>query len=356
MPELKSILEFMIKADISDIHLKGGGFPYVRKNGALIKAMDEPLDAGKLKDMLYSILSESQIDTFEKTNELDFAYEISGLSRFRFNLYMQKGRIACSIRVVPLKVKKFEELNLPAGVLKKICDLKRGLVVVCGITGAGKTTTLNSMIDYINENYSYNIVTIEDPVEYFHEDKKSTISQREVGLDTESYSQALKHILRQDPDVIVIGEMRDYESISYAIIAAETGHFVLGTLHTMDAVTTIDRMVDVYPEHEQATARLRLSNVLKAVVCQRLLPLKNGTGRIPATEILIVNSLVKKFIVENKKNEIIKSMEQGEFYGMHTFDQDLIRLYKLGMVEEADVIDNASNQDDITLKLKGIGV
>ncbi|MCS7184891.1 MAG: PilT/PilU family type 4a pilus ATPase [bacterium] len=356
MADLRSLLELMVKADISDIHLKGGSVPYIRKAGVLIKAMPDKIDPEKLKDMLYSILSKEEIEIFEKTLELDFSYELEGVSRFRFNIYMQKGRIACSIRVVPLKVKSFKELNLPENILKKICAYKRGLVLICGMTGAGKTTTLNSIIDYINENYSYNIVTIEDPIEYFHHDKKSTISQREVGVDTRSFSEALKHILRQDPDVIVIGEMRDYESISYGIIAAETGHLVLGTLHTMDAVTTIDRIIDSYPQYEQQQARIRLSNVLKAVFCQRLLTLKDNSGRIPAVEVLIVNSLVKKLIIENRKNEIIKSMEQGEFYGMQTFDQDLLRLFKLGLVSEEEVIDNASNTDDIILKLKGLGV
>jgi twitching motility protein PilT len=253
-----------------------------------------------------------------------------------------------------MKVKSFEELNLPVEALKKLSSESRGLILVAGVTGAGKTTTMNAMLDYINENFCHNIVTVEDPVEYYHKDKKSSISQREVGLDTKSYAKALKYALRQDPDVVVIGEMRDFEAVSSAITAAETGHLVLSTIHTMDASQTIDRIIDSYPPHQQASVRSQLANIIKGIVAQRLVTTKDGQGRLPATEILLGTSMVKKLIAEGKLGEVYKTIEQGSYYGMHTFDNDLVEMYKKGLITVEEALDKATNPDDMTLNLKGI--
>jgi twitching motility protein PilT len=226
---------------------------------------------------------------------------------------------------------------------------------VAGITGSGKTTTLNAMLDYINKTYSYNIITIEDPIEYYHEDVKSSIAQREVGGDTSSFAKALKHILRQDPDVVVLGEMRDAESIQAGISAAETGHLVLATIHTMDAAQTMDRLLESYEPNEQAGARLRIANVLRGIIGQRLLESVDGSKRFPSTEILAVTSLVKKLMADGKTLEVHKAIEQGQYYGMHSFDQDILRLYQEKKITTEEALDAATNPDDLTLKLKGMG-
>jgi len=286
---------------------------------------------------------------------MDISYAVPGLSRFRVNVYRQKGSIALSLRVVPLEIKAFEPLNLPTEALTKLASSTRGLILVAGITGSGKTTTLNALLDHINKSYAYNIITIEDPIEYFHTDIKSSIAQREVGSDTETFRKALKHILRQDPDVVVLGEMRDHESIQAGITAAETGHLVLATIHTMDAAQTMDRLLESYMANEQAAARVRIANVLKGIVGQRLLESADGKQRYPATEILAVTSLVRKLLMDGKTHEIHKAMEQGQFYGMHTFDQDILRLFNEKKVTMEEALDAATNPDDLTLKLKGMG-
>ena len=351
---VNSLLQLMIKSGISDIHFKANATPLIRIHGKLLSTKFDKFTPDKIEELAFSLMSEEQKAKFMSENELDFSYSVSDVSRFRINVYRQRGTIALSMRVVPLKVKDFAELNLPVDVLNKLCTESRGLILITGVTGAGKTTTLNAMVDYINENYDYNIVTVEDPIEFYHHDKKSTISQREVGSDTKSFKSALKYILRQDPDVIVIGEMRDYEEISAAITAAETGHLVLSTLHTIDAVQTIDRIMDTYPPHQQNQVKTQLSNVLKAVICQRLCFRTDVEERIPAVEVLVGTSLVKKLILENKIIEITKAMEQGEYYGMKTFDQDLHKLFKEKKINMEEALDKAANPEDLMLKLKGI--
>jgi twitching motility protein PilT len=351
---VNELLQLMIKKDISDIHFKAGAAPLIRLNGKLVSTGFDQFTPKHIEELANTLMNPEQKKVFEQENELDMAYHVDELSRFRVNIYKQRGTVALTLRVVPLKVKTFEELNLPVEAMKKLASESRGLILIAGVTGAGKTTTLNAMLNYINENYSANIVTVEDPIEYYHSDKKSSISQREVGLDTKSYAKALKYILRQDPDVIVIGEMRDYEAMSAGITAAETGHLVLSTIHTMDAVQTIDRIVDTYPPHQAGSIRAQLSNVLKGVVAQRLVSGKNDESRIPATEILIGTSLVRKLIADGKSQEVYKTMEQGSFYGMHTFDQDLVQLCKDGKITDKEALDISSNPDDLTLKLRGI--
>jgi len=259
-----------------------------------------------------------------------------------------------SLRVVPLKVRSFGELNLPPKSMERLAKETRGLVLFAGITGAGKTTSMNSFVHFLNERENHRIITIEDPIEYFHEDIKASVVQRELGKDTQSFAIALKHVLRQDPDVVVIGEMRDAETIEAAITAAETGHLVLSTIHTLDAVQTIDRIIDSLPA-EGAQVRQQLGLVLKGVVGQRLVVSKDGKSRYPATEVLLVNSLVRRNIIEGKNQEIYKAMVGGSYYGMHTFDQELLRLFSEGKIGEEEVLENASNPEDIQLRLKEVG-
>lgn len=353
--KINELLQLMLNKGISDIHFKAASPPIIRVNGKLESTNFEHFNAKHIHDLAYNLMNSQQQAQFELENELDMSYAVDGLSRFRVNIYRQRNTIALTLRVVPLQIRNFEELNLPSAVLQKLCEESRGLVLLAGITGAGKTTTMNSMIDYINEHSVYNIVTVEDPIEFYHKDKKSTISQREVGSDTKSFKQALKHILRQDPDVIVIGEMREFEAIAAGITAAETGHLVLSTIHTMDTVQTIDRIVDSYPPHQQSQVRAQLANILKGIVAQRLLISSDGENRYPASEVLICTSLIRKLILEGKSQEIYKNMEQGEYYGMHTFDQDLYMLYKKGRITLEEALENATNPDDLMLKIRGIG-
>jgi twitching motility protein PilT len=351
---VNELLKLMIRAGISDIHFKAGTAPLIRIHGKLISTEFENFSAKNIEEFASTIMSSEQKKIFSEENELDLSYSIEDGSRFRVNVYRQRGTVALTLRVVPAKIKTFDDLNLPAETLKKLASEPRGLILIAGVTGAGKTTTLNSCLNYVNENFNYNIITIEDPIEYFHKDKKSSISQREVGLDTKSFKHALKYVLRQDPDVIVLGEMREFETISAGITAAETGHLVFSTIHTIDAVQTIDRIIDTYPAHQQAQARIQLSNVLKGVIAQRLCVRADGQGRTPATEVLLGTSLVKKIILENKIQEMYKVMEQGEYYGMHTFDQNLHELHVQKLISFEEAMDKATNPEDLKLKLKGM--
>jgi twitching motility protein PilT len=351
---VNELLQLMIKKGISDIHFKAQTPPLIRINGKIVSTNFNAFTPKNIEELAYSLMNEEQKARFETECELDMSYSIDEVSRFRINVYKQRGSLALTLRVVPLKVKSFEELNLPVDVLRKLSSERRGLILIAGITGAGKTTTLNSMVDYINENFAYNVITVEDPIEYYHSDKKASVSQREIGADTKSYKNALKYILRQDPDVIVIGEMREFEALSAGITAAETGHLVISTIHTIDSIQTIDRIIDMYPQHQQNQVRSQLAGVIKAVVCQRLCYRQDIEGRIPAIEILIGTSLVRKLILENKSSEIYKAIEQGEYYGMRTFDQDLNKLFKEKKINMEEAIDKAANPEDLMLKLKGI--
>jgi twitching motility protein PilT len=267
---------------------------------------------------------------------------------------MQRGSVSLTLRVIPVKLRSFEELNIPAESLKKLAQQSRGLILFAGITGAGKTTTMNCFLNYLNENCPYRVITIEDPIEYYHTDNKCSIVQREVGRDTKSFASALKHVLRQDPDVVVVGEMRDLEAMQAALNAAETGHLVLSTVHTMDAVQTMGRIVDAYPAHQHDQVRQQLANTLKGIVAQRLVVAKDGKTRYPATEILIGNNMVRGQIMEGKSADIYKVMEGGAYYGMHSFDQDLVRLYREGKIDEKAVMENSTTPQDVALKLQGL--
>ncbi|MFA6030271.1 MAG: PilT/PilU family type 4a pilus ATPase [Elusimicrobiota bacterium] len=351
--DIAALLKLMVEKGISDVHFKADASPAVRVHGQLVAAANiQKLSAEDIGKISTQLLTPAQAKEFEKLDELDFAYSLPGVSRFRINLFRQRGSLALSLRVVPLKVRTFAELNLPPKAMERFASESRGLILFAGITGAGKTTSLNAFVHHLNESRSCRIVTVEDPVEFFHQDLKGSIVQREVGRDTRSFAAALKHVLRQDPDVVVIGEMRDPETIEAALVAAETGHLVLSTIHTMDAAQTIDRIVDSVPERRAAQARQQLSYALKGVLAQRLVGAKDGRGRLPATEVLVSNNVVRRNIAENKPGEMLKAMEAGDYYGMHTFDQDLLRLLAEGKLGEAEVLENASNPEDMAVKMK----
>ncbi|MDE2291040.1 MAG: PilT/PilU family type 4a pilus ATPase [Elusimicrobia bacterium] len=354
--DLTNLLKLMVEKGISDIHFKANASPAVRIHGKLVPAVNiQRMSAQDIDGMAKAIMTSDQSQHWKDSQEMDLAYTLDGVSRFRVNVFRQRGSVAMSLRVVPIKVRGFAELNLPQQAFEKLSSESRGLILFAGITGAGKTTTMNSFVHKLNETQSVRIITIEDPIEFFHEDVKATIVQREVGRDTGSFAGALKHVLRQDPDVVVIGEMRDVETMQAALTAAETGHLVLSTVHTLDAVQTIDRIVDSFPSQHAAQVRQQLALVLKGVVAQRLVPSKDGRGRFPATEVLIVNSLIRRHIMEGKNADIYKSMEAGGYYGMHTFDQDLLRLLQEDKITEKEALENATNAEDVQLKLRGVG-
>lgn len=354
--DVKSLLKLMVQRDISDIHFKADSCPVLRLNGRLVQAANvKPMSVAEVRDLAYSLMEEKQRKEFEGHDEMDLAASLDGISRFRVNVFRQRGSLALSLRVVPFQVKSFEELNLPKAALERLAGEPRGLILFAGITGAGKTTSMNSFLDHINEKHACRIITVEDPIEYYHQDKMSSVVQREVGYDTRSFAAALKSVLRQDPDVVVVGEMRDVETIQAALVAAETGHLVLSTIHTMDAVQTVDRIIDVFPSHQHNQVRQQLANTLKGVLGQRLVPAKDGNARLPATEVMSMNSLVRRNILESKPVELYRAMEGGSYYGMHSFDQDLLRLFKEGKIDQRTALEYATNNEDLALKLKGIG-
>ncbi len=352
--DVKKLLEIMLKKNISDIHLKANSAPLIRLNGELMEASSEKLSPDAIRSVADALLDKEQKKSFESEYDIDFAYSVEGLARFRVNISMERGNPTLVLRVIPTKVKSFEDLNLPASVLTKLCSESRGLVLITGITGAGKTTTMNAMIDYVNSNIKCKIVTVEDPIEHYHFDKKSSISQREIGRDAKSFEMALKYVLRQDPDIIVIGELRDYESMRAAMTAAETGHLVMATIHTVNAAQTVERIISLYPPHLEAIVRSQFANVIKGIVAQRLVLSKNNSMLYPITEIMIGTSLIRNIITEGKYSEINKAVEQGSFYGMKTFDQNLYELCMEGKISTETALENATNIDDITLRLKGI--
>lgn len=344
---VRNMLFTMVEKNASDLHLIAGIPPSLRMNGDLIYLGKLPLTSGNLNDFLEEIVTDhTKKKRFFEEKELDLAYEIKDKARFRVNVYWQKGSVAFAIRLIPVEIPKLEDLNLP-DILKNLTRKPNGLVLVTGPTGSGKSTTLAAMIDLINKEQSLHIVTIEDPVEYVHNHNKCIISQREVGEDTDSFANALKHVLRQDPDVILIGEMRDLETMQAAITAAETGHLVFSTLHTTSASQTIDRIIDVFPPHQQSQIRSQLSITLQAVLTQKLLKRVDIGGRIPVTEVLIATAAIKNLIREGKSHQIYSSIELGNEYGMHTIEQNLNELLSKKMILWEDAKATASSIDYI---------
>ncbi len=349
-------LEDGVERKASDLHLKVGSHPVLRINGELIPLVEtKRLMQEDTIAMAFSIMSNRQKQKFKDNLEIDIAYSVPGLGRFRCNVFQQRGTVGLVLRVIPVKIMTVRELGLPV-VLEKISQEQRGLILCTGTTGSGKSTTLAAMIDYINSQRCEHIITIEDPIEFLHRDKKSIVNQREVEVDTRSFAAALRSALRQDPDVILVGEMRDYETIETAITAAETGHLVLSTLHTLDATETINRIISVFPPHQQKQIRLQLSGVLKAVVSMRLVPRADGHGRVPAVEVMIATPFIRDCIINKDKTKLIhEAIAAGvSQYGMQTFDQSIFQLFKKELITYDEALRRASNPDEFKLKIQGI--
>ncbi|WP_372594317.1 type IV pilus twitching motility protein PilT [Actinotalea sp.] len=330
--DLDAALRAMIESGGSDLHLTSGAQPMIRLDGGLRPLEGYPvLYAEALQRTLYAVLSQKQREAFEEHLELDFAYAVRGVSRFRVNLYRQRDSIGAAFRMIPYEIKPLEALGVPP-VVANFAGMPRGLVLVTGPTGSGKSTTLAAIIDLANRSRNDHIMTVEDPIEFLHRHKKSLINQREVGADTHSFANALKHVLRQDPDIILVGEMRDLETISVALTAAETGHLVFATLHTQDAAQTIDRIIDVFPAHQQDQVRTQLASALQGVVCQTLCKKASGKGRAVATEVMLATPAIRNLIREGKTHQIYSAMQAGAQLGMHTLDQHLAELVKTGAI------------------------
>jgi len=341
--DLLSLLKEMTARDASDLHLVAGISPTIRIDGDLKALEEKSLTPGEIKSLIYSVISADKIAQFEKSHELDFSFGVGGVGRFRTNVHVQRGSIAVAIRRLPDHIPSLSELNLPS-ILGDLALKKRGLILVTGPTGCGKSTTLASMVGIVNEERPAHIITIEDPMEYLHSHEKSVVEQREVGSDTFSFAESLRRCLRQDPDVILIGEMRDLETIATAITAAETGHLVLATLHTPDAPGAVDRCIDVFPPHQQSQIRTQLANTLQAVIAQLLLPQKNGRGRIPAVELLIASSAMRNLIRTGKSHQLPTVMETGIQLGMRTMDQALKDLVNRDMVSYETAVVRVRNR------------
>jgi twitching motility protein PilT len=326
MVSLNDILLLMHERGASDLHLTVGAPPTLRIDGQLVPTPFEALTPDSAQQMIFALLTDAQRQRFESTNELDLAFGFKDLGRMRMNIYRQKGAVGAAVRSIPSKFKSFEELGLPS-VVYELMKIQKGLILVTGPTGSGKSTTLASMIDYINENTTGHIVTVEDPIEYVHTHKKCLINQREVGQDTETFSAALRYVLRQDPNVILIGELRDLDTISAALTIAETGHLVFATLHTNDCAQTINRIIDVFPQHQIGQVRVQLSFVLQAVLCQQLIAHASGTGRVLASEILIATPAVRNLVREQKVEQIQVAIQTGGKIGMQTMNNALYDLY-----------------------------
>jgi twitching motility protein PilT len=354
--DINDLLKKAYALEASDLHIKVGSPPIVRIFGELTPLATENRisqeDAMKIASF---VMSPVNAEIFKRKNDIDLAYSIAGLGRFRCNIFMQRGTIGLVFRVIPMRIPTLEELNLPE-IIRKIAMEQRGLVLVTGTTGSGKSTTLATMIDLINTTRTEHVMTIEDPIEYLHRDKKSIINQREVGSDTESFGKALRQALRQDPDVILVGEMRDFETIQTSLVAAETGHLVLSTLHTIDAAETVNRIIAVFPPYQHKQVRMQLSSVLKAIVSMRLVPKADGKGRVPAVEVLIATATIKDCILDPDKTKSINDViEQGAIhYGMQSFDQSIFSLYKAGLITYEEALRRATNPDDFVLRTKGI--
>jgi twitching motility protein PilT len=340
----------------SDLHLKVGSFPIMRIGGELHPIGEAPrLSPEDTLDMAFSMMSNRQKQKLKEVSEVDIAYSVKGLGRFRANIFQQRGSVSIVLRVIPDQSKNCAALGLPP-MIDKVAEERRGLILVTGATGSGKSTTLAAMIDRINSTRSGHIVTIEDPIEFLHHDKKAFVTQREVDVDTRSFAEALRGALRQDPDVILVGEMRDLETISTALTAAETGHLVLSTLHTLDATETITRIVSSFPSHQQKSVRIQLAGILKAVISMRLVRAAKGVDRVPAVEIMISTGLIRDYIINEEKTYMIREAiaNGASQYGMQTFDQSLFRLLQDGRITLEEAIHNATNSDEFKMRVAGI--
>ncbi len=353
--DLQQLLYSMVDKKASDVHMKAGAPPLFRIDGDLVPQSDTPLTPPELAEIASYLMDEKQQKTFfEDHREVDLAYAVEGLARFRTNAMWQRGLPEIIMRVIPQNIPKIEDINMPTAILKQTAMEQRGLILVTGITGSGKSTTLAALINEMNMNRAAHIVTVEDPIEFVHPDKKSSITQREVGLDTDSFKSALKYVLRQDPDIILIGEMRDVETVSAAISAASRPRF-FSTLHTMDTVQTMERILDFFPPAQQNQIRIQLSNTIRAVISQRLVSKADGVGVVPAAEIMIATPTIKSLIAEGKISHIRGFIAEGHSqYGMQTFDQSLIELVRKGLITKESAMEQANSPSEIDLGLKGI--
>ncbi len=354
--ELNDILRIAVKGNASDIHLKAGLPPLFRVDGALVPLKNgDRLAPEWFGQVVKDIMTPGQKAFFDEHHEVDLAYSIAGLGRFRVNVFVQRGTVGVVFRVIPFGVKNIEQLVLP-NVIERLAMESRGLILVTGTTGSGKSTTLAAMIDHINTNRTCHIITIEDPIEFLIRDKRSVVNQREIGVDTLSFASALRSSLRQDPDVILVGEMRDFETIETALTAAETGHMVMSTLHTIDAAETVTRIVSVFPPHQQAQVRLQLASIVKGVISQRLVPRADGKGRVPAVEVMVSTARIRECIADKDRGKELNDAIAKGFttYGMQTFDQSLMSHVKRGIVTYDEALTHVANPDDFALRYKGI--
>jgi twitching motility protein PilT len=347
MSKIEDLLKVMVEKNASDLHITAHNPPTIRVDEKIIPLSKEPLAPKQAKELCYSLLSEDQIADFEKNLELDMSFGIGKVSRFRVNIYKQRSNIQAAIRALPYRMMSFEECGLPVETTVKFCKSPKGLVLVTGATGSGKSTTLAAMVNYINNDRPCHIITVEDPIEYVHENKKALIDQREIGADTHSFAQALKHVLRQDPDVIMIGEMRDLETIEAALNIAETGHLVFATLHTSDSVQTMNRIIDVFPAYKQHQVRTQLSFVLIGAICQQLIPKAKSEGRVLATEIMVVNPAIRSLIREEKQHQIYSVIQTGQREGMKTMNQSLYELSQKKIVSQEEVLGRTLDQQEL---------
>jgi len=354
MLDIDALLRSVAENKGSDLHLKVGAPPTMRIDGSLRRMTGPPLKSGDTTELVRAILPADRKDRLDEADEVDFAYSVAGVARFRVNAFRQRGSLSVVFRLVRVGSQSFEDLGLPP-VIRDLADAPRGLILVTGPTGSGKTTTLAAMIDHINNTKPAHILTIEDPIEVLHPDRMATVNQRELGVDTGNFLTAMRAAMREDPDVILIGEMRDPETVTAAMSAGETGHLVLSTLHTTNAVETVNRVVDFFPPYQQHQVRVSLAGVLRGVVCQRLVPRAHG-GRIPALEIMVSNGRIADRIIDSEKtSEIHEIIRDGDYYGMQTFDQSLLRLVQEGAVTVGDAMIAASEPHDLALMLEQIG-
>src|SRR3989338_3319445 len=344
---MDALLRMVVEQGATDLHLGAALPPHLRLDARLVARAPPPLSGNDVRELAYSLIAPEKVERFERWKELDFAFSVEGLARVRANYFIQQGYVGGGIRMLPFRLLSFAELGLPPKIMTDFCEKPKGLVLVTGATGSGKTTTLASMVDYLNTNKDYHMVTIEDPIEYTHTSKRSIVDQRDVGSDTQSFAQGLKHVLRQDPDIILIGEMRDLETIETALIVAETGHLVLATLHTSDAMQTVNRIVDVFPANQQNQVRIQLSLELLGIVSQQLIPKAAGRGRVLATEFLLVNHAVRSLIREQKIHQIYSVIQTGQKEGMRTMNQTLYELYTQRVITLESALARSGDPDDL---------
>ena len=351
MLDLDQLLTYAAERGASDVHLKVGSPPFIRVDGRLERLDHSEVSPVETERIAFAVMPKQRAEEFIATSEADFAYSVSGVGRFRVNVMRQRGSVGLVLRRVQSEIPSFEELGLPP-VVRKLAEHERGLVLVTGPTGSGKTTTLGSMIDYINDTQHKHIVTIEDPIEILHADKRAIVNQREVGTDTEDFHSALKRVLRQDPDVILVGEMRDIDTVKTALTAAETGHLVFSTLHTISATDSINRIIDFFPPHEQRQVRMSLAGSLRGIVSQRLVERRTG-GRVPAVEILVATGRIfDKIVNADETHEIEQIIAEGEYYGMQTFDQSLLGIYGEGLIELREALAASTSPHDLRLMIE----